>query len=163
MRTTKIILALTILVASLQFTGCKKYEEGPFISLRTKTARLIGEWNLVNYNETYNSPDSSLTKTYDGKTITQTTKNQTCSFDYTQHLIFKKDNTYSLTPDNDPRFGIINDQSYPWSFSSNKEDLVLNDINYNILRLTEKELIIEAHTKKDNWTHDTRWEYKKQD
>jgi hypothetical protein len=41
----KIIYALSILTG-LQFASCGKYEEGPAFSLRTKTARLAGEWTI---------------------------------------------------------------------------------------------------------------------
>ena len=41
----KIFYALTILVG-LQLASCGKYEEGPGFSLRSKTARLAGEWTI---------------------------------------------------------------------------------------------------------------------
>ena len=39
------ILASLILVISI-LTDCKKYDEGPLISLRTKKARLAGDWKI---------------------------------------------------------------------------------------------------------------------
>lgn len=46
------ILSSIILVSLLG--GCKKYDEGPFVSLRSKQARLTGEWSLTSQsvNET---------------------------------------------------------------------------------------------------------------
>ncbi|MBA4304705.1 MAG: hypothetical protein C0424_10810 [Sphingobacteriaceae bacterium] len=41
--TLTLFLVLTLL-------GCSKYEEGPDFSLRSKTARLLGEWTLLKYN-----------------------------------------------------------------------------------------------------------------
>lgn len=45
MKKTAIYLVLILLV----LTGCKKYEEGPAISLRSKEARLCQEWKLDKY------------------------------------------------------------------------------------------------------------------
>lgn len=41
----KLLMALTVIVV-FNFTQCK-YEDGPKISLRTKTSRLTGEWEVV--------------------------------------------------------------------------------------------------------------------
>lgn len=41
----RLMLGATV-VLLLNFTSCKKYEEGPTFSLRSKTARLTGEWTL---------------------------------------------------------------------------------------------------------------------
>lgn len=38
----KILLVLSVLL----LFGCKKYEEGPSISFRTKKARLTNAWNI---------------------------------------------------------------------------------------------------------------------
>ena len=46
----KIYLKLSIVLIfaqSLIFSGCGKYEDGPGFSLRTKKARLTGEWEVV--------------------------------------------------------------------------------------------------------------------
>lgn len=32
-------------------SACGKYEDGPMFSLRTKTARITGEWELISFNE----------------------------------------------------------------------------------------------------------------
>lgn len=41
----KLVLLTTIIVATvLTFSNCSKYEEGPAISFRTKTARIANEW-----------------------------------------------------------------------------------------------------------------------
>ncbi len=40
-------VAIVIMIA-LVFGACNKYHEGPSVSLRSKNARLTGEWKLVN-------------------------------------------------------------------------------------------------------------------
>lgn len=44
MKKLKIGLGLMVMIA---FTSCKKYEEGPNLSLRTKTARIIGTYGIT--------------------------------------------------------------------------------------------------------------------
>lgn len=40
------IAAIAAAVAVFNFQSCKKYEDGPVISLKTKKSRLTGEWEL---------------------------------------------------------------------------------------------------------------------
>ncbi|MCH8331612.1 MAG: hypothetical protein IH946_09590 [Bacteroidetes bacterium] len=47
MRTTQLTLLLVVFMSLLVFQGCKKYEEGPLISLQSKSKRLIGNWVSV--------------------------------------------------------------------------------------------------------------------
>ncbi len=50
------ILGVATVLLLLTFSSCSKYEEGPSISLRTKTARLTGEWNMTKIDHA--SPES---------------------------------------------------------------------------------------------------------
>lgn len=43
----KSLLLFTAAVLMFSFNSCSKYDDGPAFSLRTKTARLTGEWELV--------------------------------------------------------------------------------------------------------------------
>ena len=50
MKTRKIIILLVLAVLfSINFISCKKYEDGPTISLRSKTQRLVNSWQLEKY------------------------------------------------------------------------------------------------------------------
>lgn len=54
------MLAVAVLL-SFSFTSCKKYEDGPSFSLKTKTGRLTGEWEVVTVDgETYSGNESML-------------------------------------------------------------------------------------------------------
>ena len=57
MKKYKVIISLLLIVMA---TSCKKYEEGPLISLRTPMGRLQGRWHVVNY--TNNGVDSTYFK-----------------------------------------------------------------------------------------------------
>jgi len=57
------LLFVVVIATSLIIASCGKYEEGPSISLRTKTARLTGDWKDVAVNDsTY---DNGLITTFD--------------------------------------------------------------------------------------------------
>lgn len=120
--TQKLVLALTI-VTALNFVSCGKYEDGPNFSLRTKKARLVGEWEIVRIgNSTYPS---------DG---------------YTLEMEFKKDGDLKFS------YSYMSySYSYNgnWEFSGDKEDLLLTFdseiMRFEILRLTNKELWMESN------------------
>jgi hypothetical protein len=44
-----ILLSALFLTIGLMFTSCSKYEDGPKLSLRTKTARIANEWVTEKY------------------------------------------------------------------------------------------------------------------
>ncbi|MCF8298241.1 MAG: hypothetical protein K9J13_11905 [Saprospiraceae bacterium] len=45
-RNKKLMLAAAVVIM-LNFNSCGKYEDGPMFSLKTKTSRLVGEWEVV--------------------------------------------------------------------------------------------------------------------
>ncbi|MFH2142767.1 MAG: hypothetical protein ABIJ97_10110 [Bacteroidota bacterium] len=66
-RTLKFVI-LVVLAIPFIVTSCKKGENDPFISLKSRNARLVGEWKI---SESTVSNTSNYT--YDGSTYTQTT------------------------------------------------------------------------------------------
>lgn len=75
------LLAATAIVMSTFVTSCKKGDGDPAISLRSRKARLTGEWMVKKYdmNSTWTSTSGNTTTTtqnmemFDGSTYTQTT------------------------------------------------------------------------------------------
>lgn len=68
LKLTTLLLAVALVFGS---TSCK-YEEGPALSLRTKKARIAGEWNIEKYvdangNETPETDSPVITFEKDGK------------------------------------------------------------------------------------------------
>ena len=56
---TKSFLAIALIFSSLLvFTGCRKGEDDPFLSFRSRTARLTGEWKLKSGEIVYTGTDS---------------------------------------------------------------------------------------------------------
>jgi hypothetical protein len=107
-------IALIVMVGGVMMasSGCKKGENDPSISLRSRTARLAGEWNLSaeDYKESSISDNSSTTETvtYDGSILTtvtvrkykdwtgkDTTVTNTETDSYTEKLTINKDGSFT--------------------------------------------------------------------
>ncbi|MGM0480270.1 MAG: lipocalin-like domain-containing protein [Bacteroidota bacterium] len=116
-----LFLAATVITV-LNFQSCSKYEEGPKFSLRTKKARLTGDWEVVRVG------------------------NQTPPAGYSIEMEFDKDGdlTFSYAYG-----GYAYSYGGEWEFSSDKEELEVQldgetQINtWEILRLKNDELWFE--------------------
>lgn len=113
-------LILLIVGAALVFTpSCKKYDDGPRLSLKSKKSRVTNEWK---YEQVTSSTGATLTSSYANNFIE-----------------FKKDGSYIMTYSYGSATGT-------WQFASDKEDIVLTESGsgdsetLHILRLKEKEL-----------------------
>lgn len=121
-----LFLAAT-LVTVLNFQSCGKYEDGPAFSLRTKTSRIAGEWEVVRIgSEVY--PQNGYSIEFD----------------------FEKDGDFTFTYSYD---GYSYSYAGEWEFSSNKEELDLivdgSVETFEIKRLTNKELWLEDDTNQE--------------
>jgi len=115
---------------ALNLGGCGKYEDGPMFSLRTKEARLVGEWEVTKMNN--ESPDD------DAEII----------------LDFEKDGDLKITT---TYFYYGNEYEYTtngeWEWGSKKESLKITLVSdadnetfeWEIKRLTNEELWVEEN------------------
>jgi hypothetical protein len=117
-------LLFPLVCLTLIFSSCKKYEEGPGLSFRSKKGRVAGEWKLEKQIE--NGQDVPLSP--DDKDDT---------------WVFKKDGAYEVQdPGNSTESGT-------WTFDSKKENIIISEktsgisITFKILRLTNKEFWFE--------------------
>ena len=122
----KIIITSLILIGVL--SSCKKYEDGPAISLISKTERLSNSWKIAQVLE------GGVDKTSDY---------QFAFNDY--NLIFENDGDYSVSY---KALGILQvTETGKWSFNGDKTKVILDPTSNNnannelkILRLMEEEL-----------------------
>jgi hypothetical protein len=132
-----IILTLSISLFGGVFTACKKGENDPFIYMKSRKARLAGEWKMVSSEDviTFTGTDSEYsyvetsTEAYDGTTLTTTTQlkvtssagtvedSQTKTKKYTESFTFEKDGTYTKTHF-DTESGLSTKEEGYWSFMS---------------------------------------------
>jgi len=120
LNTLSILFVAAMLVSTTMLTSCKKYEEGPAISFRSKKSRVVNSWKVDKI--IINGQPESFTD------------------DITFN--FKKDNTYEVLYDGEREAGT-------WDFNSNKEELILKENGsssaeiWKIIKLKNNELWVE--------------------
>ena len=145
------IPAIATVIATVNLTSCGKYDEGPTFSLRSKKARLVGEWEL----DKVTGPD------FDGSDLDD--------IDYV--FEFEKDGDFDVTITTPGYTYTYYGNTYTygggtyvisgeWEWENNKEDIEVEmdgDIqDFEILKLTSKELILEDEYRNE-------WEFDKVD
>ena len=130
MKTNILLLCFSIIV--IQFLdGCKKYEEGPRISLKSKKERISNHWLLTKYLENGQVP-TSYTSSWD--------------------IDIKTNGDYITYTDYSSSGEIIG----TWRFSSDKEKITFTEMGgdsytFTILKLKEKELWLEEKDGNDTY------------
>lgn len=148
MKTNFLKVMIVLFIGVLTLEGCRKGENDPLISLRSRDARVTGEWKLVEFESTrtevYSEDNTTLTvvrtDNYDGSIWTRTTSGGTDSYSYSQDLIIEKDGKYTYKVSND---GDREEANGRWSWlddAKNKRRILLDDI-YNIDQLKNSEMI----------------------
>lgn len=110
---------IIMVLFSMVFVSCGKYEEGPAISLKSKKARVANTW-IVEYAKDI-PDDVEITSDYNGDRFT-----------------FEKDGNYL---ENGTKEGT-------WEFNSGKEFIIITEPDgstdeYKIIRLKEKDMRLE--------------------
>jgi hypothetical protein len=127
------VILLTVVTSVLMLTSCSPYEEGPVISLRSRTERLCNEWKLTRL---YINGTEQTLSAFDQQTTLEFKKNGTCNYSYAV-----LDST-----------AIVITGSGTWEFNDDETE-VITKITYalggteidtfKILRLKEEELWLE--------------------
>lgn len=129
---------LVIAISAVALLGaCKKGENDPFLSLKSRTARITGEWKLVKATSTSTSVDngpifnssSTTTTTYDGTIMTETTNGSTDTYSYSFTLTIEKDGSYTATEITDGSTSTYNG-SWWWENSGKDKVRIAFDDDY---------------------------------
>ena len=130
MKTLKSIFALAIISLTI-LSSCGKYEEGPKISLRSKKARLCGDWTIEK-------------ATYDGTDITSFVSGMT--------LDIEKDGGYKM------KLGSQQEEG-KWKLGEDKDDVMFTrdttgakEESYRILMLKNKEMQLRSTNTQGKYT-----------
>ena len=117
-----IIITTALLIPFNQ--GCGKYEEGPSISLRTKTSRLKGIWDIKDYTN--------------------------FDFSFIDNWTFEFEKEGGFTSIKELVAGNTETMKGEWEFVSDKEAIGINwedegeaDVEYTIIMLKDKEMILK--------------------
>ncbi len=127
------VILLTVVASVLMLTSCSPYEEGPAISLRSRTERLCNEWKLTRL---YINGTEQTLSAFDQQTTLEFKDNGTVNYSYAV-----MDST-----------AIVITGSGTWEFNDDQTE-VITKITYvlggtetdtfKILRLKEEELWLE--------------------
>lgn len=121
-----------VLAVGLSMNSCKKYDEGPMISLRSKSARIVNAWVI----------DKVMTSGVD------------VSSQFSDDFVFtlNKDNTYSILSNG-------NSEDGTWDFTDKKEGIQLTNSSsgtteiFTIIMLKNKELTLEQVVQSETYTY----------
>jgi hypothetical protein len=142
MKTSIKIAVAALVIASFGFSGCKKGDGDPFLSLKTRKSRVAGEWTLTKGEGTRVTTSGSMTTNEaiayaDGvetttTTTTPATATTTSTNKYTTEYDFEKDGTFTLTDtDNNNSTPDVTTTKGTWNFTGgvgdakNKSQIVL--------------------------------------
>jgi hypothetical protein len=127
-----------LLVAGMALSGCRVGDGDPFLSLRSRKARLSGEWNVSSGEGSTISTNSSGTQvttwTHDGSLYTERSPSGTVIYAMTIEYEFEKDGAYSITTTKtyaSPATTIVVSDKGTWNFTGgvgktkNKSQLIL--------------------------------------
>ena len=87
-------MAVSVLSATVTLNSCRKGEEDPAISLRSRKARLVGEWTLTAGKNDQTQSGSVSTTVFDGTNQIVTSSGQSDTTGYTNTMTFNGDGTY---------------------------------------------------------------------
>lgn len=149
-----VVLLLSALVIAGSFSGCKKGENDPFLSLRSRKSRLEGNWVIVKEEVSETNINGSTTEimqsVYDGKmkiTTTTTTVGalSTTVIDtvkFTVNFDIKKDGNYKITAANENKIDIVTTEG-TWLFLGKSK---LNDLkNKEAILLTTTKQVVSSN------------------
>jgi len=137
----KLIFLITI--TSIVFSNCKKGEDDPFLSLRTRTKRLSGEWKLtgaelnMEENSSYSHSTTHTTFSNDIVIINETYGNTTDidTLIYSQILKIDKNGTFNQNYYTDTDAG---NREGNWTWLSKNKELGLKNKEAFILTITKE-------------------------
>ena len=95
----KILPFLLVILSLIAIPSCKKGEDDPFISFRSRDARITAKWKLVNYEYQYTSSSGfgNTSSVLNGSILTETSGGFTNSYSYSKELEINSDGTYNVT------------------------------------------------------------------
>ena len=127
------VILLTVLASILMLTSCSPYEEGPAISLRSRTERLDNEWRLTRL---YINGTEQTLSSFDQQTTLEFKDNGTVNYSYavmdSTAIVITGSGTWEFNDDQTEVFTTIT-----YTLGGTEKD------TFKILRLKEEELWLE--------------------
>jgi hypothetical protein len=139
----KIILFAIVILGITTVPSCKKGEDDPFISFRSRDARITAKWKLVSLEEVSIVNGNTISRVLNGSILTSTNGGVSSTNSYTKEMEIKSDGTFNTTTTFD---GEINTFSLFWYWynDTNKKTGIDLDASYVIDRLSHNELVLRS-------------------
>jgi len=127
------VILLTVVASVLMLTSCSPYEEGPAISLRSRTERLDNEWRLTRL---YINGTEQTLSSFDQQTTLEFKDNGTVNYSYavmdSTAIVITGSGTWEFNDDQTEVFTTVT-----YTLGGTEKD------TFKILRLKEEELWLE--------------------
>jgi hypothetical protein len=156
MKTRKVkiaVLTFALMLGTTTFQSCKKGENDPFLSLKTRDARITGTWELESMTsrsvdsylgtggEYYSEYTSTLA---DGQmTSTSTGSASGLGYSYSSEMTIKKDGTLIISETSEDDKSTTT-ASWYWMNDTKKKTRINLNGDFEVDRLTNKELILKT-------------------
>lgn len=150
----KILNALMIVALAAGTFSCKKGENDPFLSLKTRDSRIAGTWVLksaeANSTEILTFDGTTETETttqkFDGTVVTVVSPDGTGTYSMSQEITIEKDGSFMTKTVED---GDISESTGSWWWLDDKKRktrIAFDDdaSSFEIDRLTGKELVLKV-------------------
>lgn len=136
-----LIIVLTVLGA---ISSCKKGDNDPFISIRSRDARITGEWKVVNLEYNINNDGDISSATLNGSILTETNNGSSSSYSYSANWEINSDGTLNTTYAIDGSLSTDSETWY-WLDDSQKKSKIMTSEGgvYVVDRLTNNELVLK--------------------
>ncbi len=118
------ISILMVLAVVLILPACKKGADDPFLSLKSRKARISGVWTLSSGTRTETQGGSTYTATYDGSLVHVTYSGLSQSQTYTEKITVNKDGSFEDVTNDD---GTLSDVKGSWYFGRKDKTLDLKN------------------------------------
>ena len=117
-----VVLSLYLMVTFVLFNGCRRGEDDPFISFRSRKARVTGKWKMTSIKRTSTYNSTTVIFTANGSTYTELDNIRTFSRTgiYSYEITFKKDGSYTGQINKD---GAITNIEGKWNFTGGVGDM----------------------------------------
>lgn len=159
MKTTIKVALAALMIAGVSLESCKKGENDPFLSLRSRKARVTGDWTVKKGEGTRTSGSTTTTWTFDGATYTQTQGSNSVSTSETITMNFEKDGTYKMVTtitDASVNYTDVTTETGTWNFTGkigddkNKDHIVMRTLTSTDVTTIGS----SSTTTTDTWTGD---------
>lgn len=147
MKSKIFIFACAITLGSIYLAACRRGEQDPFISLRSRDARLTGKWKLASIEGTEVHPEYTIFTTFNGSNLSIIKNNDTISKSYRESFEIFKDGRYDLTILDDTLNFQETADWYWLNSDQNKTELAIKGGVYNVDGLSNKKLILSVYNK----------------